>query len=282
MRHAPDIICIGAAHWDVIGQSPATVAPGSDMPGVVYRAPGGVALNIAAGLVANGLRAALIAAVGTDAAGVELCGWAEAAGVDTALLIRTAGTDCYLAIEGPEGLIAAIAESAMLESIGPEVLSQLPADETTTVLLDSGLSATTLATLAAGITTSDLRLAAASPAKVARLAPFLARDACFYLNRAEAEAICATGFPDSTSAARALRAKGAARAIVTDGPNPVCDASADGVITATPPALSPRRVTGAGDHFTAAHIAAECRGQGRHAALHTALAAAAAHISSQP
>ncbi len=282
MQRAPDIICIGAAHWDVIGQSPSPVAPGADMPGTIHRAPGGVALNIAVGLAIEGQHTALIAAIGTDPAGVELCAWVEAVGVDTALLIRPERSDCYLAIEGAGGLIAAIAESAMLESIGPEVLARLPADDTTTVLLDSGLCATTLATIAAEINISDLRLAAASPAKAARLAPFLARDACFYLNRAEAEALCAMDFPDSTSAALTLRAKGAARAIVTDGPNPVCDASADGVITAMPPALSPRRVTGAGDRFTAAHIAAERRGQGRQTALHYALAAAAAHISRQP
>ena len=48
---------------------------------------------------------------------------------------------------------------------------------------------------------------------------------------------------------------------------------------ARPPEVLVTRVTGAGDTFMAAHIAAELRGETGDAALETALKAAAAHVS---
>ena len=43
----PDVLCIGAVLWDVIGRSPAPMAPGADVPGRIRHLPGGVALNVA-------------------------------------------------------------------------------------------------------------------------------------------------------------------------------------------------------------------------------------------
>ena len=48
---------------------------------------------------------------------------------------------------------------------------------------------------------------------------------------------------------------------------------------AAPPAVTVARVTGAGDCFLAAHLAAELAGQPREAALRQAVQAAAAHVS---
>jgi pseudouridine kinase len=286
MTRAQQLFCIGAAHWDIIGHSPANVALGADMPGQIIRRPGGVALNIASGLAAQGLAPALIAAIAQDAPGQDLRAWLGARGVLTDHLITPARlpTDTYIAIEGANGLIAAIAASDALESLGADMLDNLP-ESTACVVLDSGLAPGVLAELAQAprLARRDLRLAAASPAKAARLAPFLGRmGCCFYLNLAEAGALCATTFPDSASAARTLIARGAARVLVTDGPNPAIDATGAGFITATPPRIAPRRVTGAGDAFAAAHICAELQGQTRAAALKAALAAATAHVASPP
>lgn len=283
MTRAQHLFCIGAAHWDIIGHSPAPVALGADVPGRILRRPGGVALNIAANLAQLGHRPALMAAIGHDQPGHDLRAWLAAQGVGTECLIPLPGlpTDSYIAIEGSNGLIAAIAASDALESLGADMLHMLP-DSASCMVFDSGLAPGLLAELAqtprlAGL---DLRLVAVSPAKAVRLAPFLgAMSCCFYLNLAEAGAICATTFPDSASAARALVARGAARVLVTDGPNPATDATAAGFITATPPRITPLRVTGAGDAFTAAHISAELRGQSRMAALNAALAAASQHIT---
>lgn len=278
------IFCIGAAHWDMIGHSPARLDPGADVPGRICRAPGGVALNIARGLAAHGLRPVLITVLGRDAAGRELKALLQAEGIDTAHLhwSDSCATDSYMAIEGANGLIGAIADSRALESLPSAALAPVQGVTRPLVILDSGLVPGVLAELAHAplLAGADLRLAAASPAKAAALRPFLGRPGtCFHVNRAEAAEICGTDFPNSHTAAQALVGLGAARACVTDGPNPVSDADAATTIIHTPPTTTPQRVTGAGDCFTAAHIAAELQGLSRDAALRAALDAARAHIA---
>ena len=53
------------------------------------------------------------------------------------------------------------------------------------------------------------------------------------------------------------------------------------IICGRPPKVTVTRVTGAGDTFMAAHIAAELAGTDRAAALERALAAAAAYVSGE-
>ena len=51
--------------------------------------------------------------------------------------------------------------------------------------------------------------------------------------------------------------------------------------TYAPPPVLVTRITGAGDPFMAAHIVAERRGEGREAALASALRAAATYVSGE-
>ena len=51
------------------------------------------------------------------------------------------------------------------------------------------------------------------------------------------------------------------------------------MITRRPPATRPVRITGAGDTFMAAHIAAELRAEDREEALESAVAAAADYVA---
>jgi len=53
------------------------------------------------------------------------------------------------------------------------------------------------------------------------------------------------------------------------------------VITACPPEVLVTRITGAGDTFMAAHMAAELSGMDREAALERALHAAAIYVSGE-
>lgn len=293
MRHdtgmsiRPDILCIGAAHWDVIGHSARPVATGDDLPGVIRTRPGGVALNIAHALAQQGLRPALLSVIGQDAEGMALVAWLEAQGIETRFLHRpaTLPTDRYMAIEGPQGLVAALADSRALEQAGAQLVDALYAPDLALwhgpLVLDSGLAPEVLERLAhAGLSqAAPLRLTSAAPAKALRLHPFLQARATFTLNRPEAEALLDRPLPDSLTAATALVAAGAARAIVTDGPRPATDADHRQTLTLPPPPAAVQRVTGAGDTFLAAHIAAELRGLDRHAALAYALDAAALHIA---
>lgn len=287
---APDILCIGALHWDLIGRAAGRLARGDDCPGRVVRRPGGVAFNIARALAGQGMRPALLAAVGRDAEGTALAAACTAAGVDPRWLHRAEGpTDRYLALEDATGLVAAVADAATLEAAGPALLDpltdgRLAAPWAGPVVLDGNLPDTLLALVAAdlALTGADLRAVAASNAKAGRLAPLLGRaGATLYLNLAEAIALAGRPFADAAAAAAALARPGGARLLVTDGPRPAALAAEGRVNCSTPPCVTACRVTGAGDMLVGAHIAAEARGEGPVAALEAALAAAAAHVAAE-
>jgi sugar/nucleoside kinase (ribokinase family) len=292
MATAPEIVCIGAAHWDIIGRSPVTLCPGDDVPGRIARRLGGVALNVAGALCRYGLTPALLTAIGRDADGEALIEDCGRLGIVTGHVHRpnTGPTDRYLAVEDPGGMIAAIADARTLEAAGAEILRPLEdgrlgsaaAPWPGTVVVDGNLAEDVLAGIAASpvLGAADLRLAAVSPAKAGRLRPFLGHPrATFYLNRAEAEALLDARLEGAPEAAKALGTRGAGRALVTDGDRVAALAEAGGVIAETPAAVPVARVTGAGDAVVAAHIAAERRGERGRQALISALGAAAEHVA---
>ena len=284
----PDILCIGAMLWDVIGRAPRRMAPGADIAGRIRHIPGGVALNVAVAMARWGLSPAVLSAVGRDPEGQALVAEAGRLGVLTGWLTRDTGlpTDCYMAVEDSQGLIAAIADANSLERAGESILSPLSADLagwTGPVVLDGNLTEDLLAAIAVDprLAQADLRVVPASPGKAERLEPLIAaRRGCFYLNRLEAEILAGRACPDAATAAEAVVARGAARVLVTDGPDPAAEAVANGpTLTARPPTISVARVTGAGDCFLAAHLAAALSNQPRQTALRQAVEASAAHVS---
>lgn len=293
MTRAPDILCIGSVLWDIIGRSASVMRQGSDVPGRITRLPGGVALNIAMTLARFGLRPALLSTVGRDAEGNELCDACGALGLDTAFLYRSDDlpTDRYMAVEGANGLIAAIADAHSLEAAGDKILRPLldgrlgdgDAPWAGPVALDGNLTRSLLERIATDdrFAKADLRVAPASPGKAERLLPFVAHGrGTVYVNLEEAGILCSTRFDDGRAAAEAMIAKGAARVLVTNGGGDAAEATAGKpVLTASPPPVLVTRVTGAGDTFMAAHIAAERSGADRAAALARALDAAATYVS---
>ena len=292
MTDRPEILCIGAAHWDLIGRSAMPVARGADVPGRIARQPGGVAMNLAMALARLGMRPALLSAMGRDREGDDLVETARRLGVITDYIHRDADlpTDCYVALEDPIGLIAAIAESRLLESAADRVLDPLAdgrlgreaAPYPGRIALDGSLPAGLIAQIVTGplLAKADLRATSVSPAKSDRLRPLLTRPGTtLYLNLDEARALGGATFPSAADAATGLADSGPIRVLVTDGGRSVAEAGPDGVRTVTPPEVAVRRVTGAGDTLMAAHIAAEARGAAPHDALNAALEAAANHIS---
>ena len=287
----PDILCIGSVLWDVIGRSESAMRQGSDMPGRITRLPGGVALNIGMALARFGLSPALLSAVGRDPEGDELIAACAVRGLRTDLIYRSDDlpTDRYMAVEGSNGLIAAIADAHSLEAAGDKILrplgdGTLPAPYTGAVALDGNLTLDLLSQIARAplLAQADLRVAPASPGKALRLSPFVqARRGTLYVNLEEAGLLCQTGFATSPDAAAGLLARGAARVVVTDGAGPATVGSRDEMITQSPPPVHVARVTGAGDTFMAAHVAAELRGAAPATALDEALRAAALYVSGE-
>lgn len=290
--HDPDILCIGSVLWDMIGRCPDPMVPGNDKPGRISRVPGGVALNIAMTLAGLGLRPALLSVVGRDAEGAELAQQCRQLGLDTTHLTFADDlpTDRYMAIEAPGGLVAAIADAHSLEAAGIRILAPLidgplgtvERPYTGLIALDGNLTKGLLSDIAAhpAFARADLRIAPASPGKATRLQAFLrAGRGTLYVNLEEACLLCAEPFTNAAQAAAALVAQGAVRAVVTHGGNTCCDTCAHQTVTRTPPAVTVTRITGAGDTFMAAHIAAERAGHDRPEALRRALDAAATYVS---
>lgn len=267
---------------------------GSDVPGRITRLPGGVAMNIAVTLRSFDLRPALLSVVGQDPDGIELIKAAEVLDLDTNFLYRSDDlpTDQYLAIEGSNGMIAAIADAHSLEAAGGRILAPLENGLLGTVeepfegliALDGNLTLALLTKIATSplFKKSDLRIAPASPSKAARILPLVGHEgATLYVNLEEAELLCQQNFSDAAMAAQSLVARGSNRVLVTHGPKCVALADSRGCVSVTPPAVLASRVTGAGDTFMAAHIAAELHGLRGVAALQSASNAAAMYVSGE-
>lgn len=288
------ILCIGSVLWDVIGRTDHDMPLASDKAGRITRLPGGVALNIAMTLQKLGHDTELLSVVGQDGDGASLMDECGRMGLGTQYVLRSAKlpTDRYMAIESPAGLVAAIADAHSLEAAGDAILDPLVDGQLGSadapfeglIALDGNLTETLLGQIAIApeLHAADLRVAPASPGKARRLLALRPHPgATYYVNREEAGLIMGTTYPTAADGARALIGLGLARAIVTDGGNETADATPDSVITAQPPAVEVRKITGAGDSFMAAHIAAERNGADRATALDQALQVAARHVSGE-
>ncbi|WP_347266383.1 PfkB family carbohydrate kinase [Paracoccus sp. (in: a-proteobacteria)] len=286
------ILCLGAMHWDIIGHSAQPLAPGDDVPGHIRQQPGGVALNVALALARLGQRVALLSVLGCDAPGEALIAEAAQRGVDTRWILRDGrlATGSYVAIESPQGLVAAVADTRALDAAGTAILAPLRdgslGDATApwqgTLVVDGNLSPEVLAAIACDpcLAAARLRIVPASPEKALRLRALIAHPgAILHLNRAEAEALAGRDLPRADRAAEAVLALGARRVLVTDGASLVADAAQGApTLALTPPRVAAVRVTGAGDMFLSAHLAAEAGGADRPTALARALDAATLHV----
>ena len=294
MNKNSEILCIGSVLWDVIGRSTGVMRQGSDVPGRITRLPGGVAMNIAMTLVRFGLTPTLLTAIGHDSEGDDLVLSCAQLGMITKHIYRSKDlpTDRYMAVEGTNGLIAAIADAHSLEAAGSKILRPLmhgplgfensPFEGP--IALDGNLTLELLEEIAQSpaFACADLRVAPASPGKAERLLPFLKRPrATLYLNLEEAGLLCRREFADSEDAVKGLLNRGALRVLVTDGGNSASVGDFDGILTQTPPSVRVTRVTGAGDTFMAAHIAAEANGADGGTAFTHALHSAANFVSEE-
>lgn len=294
MTAKPDILCIGSVLWDVIGRSGSVMRQGSDVPGRITRLPGGVAMNIAMTLARFDLTPALLTAIGRDPEGDELIAACTARGMITDTVYRSDDlpTDVYMAVEGANGLIAAIADAHSLEAAGAKILAPLSDGRVATpeapfsglAALDGNLTLSLLTEIAHSplLGQADLRVAPASPGKAERLSPFVQSGrGTLYVNLEEAGLLCQTSFENSQDAAAGLLKRGAGRVLVTDGGSDATEGRPDGILTQTPPQVLVTRVTGAGDTFMAAHIAADASGARPEDALRRALSAAATYVSGE-
>ncbi|MEO1722357.1 MAG: PfkB family carbohydrate kinase [Pseudomonadota bacterium] len=284
-----DFLCVGAAHWDIIGHVEGTVRAGDDVPGRIEPRPGGVALNVALGLAERECAVSLCSVIGDDEAGRSLLHHTEAAGVDCAHIIRIAGcaTSHYLAIEDRDGnLIAAVADTALLDAWANGLSDRLrPAIQGTgSLFLDANLPATAISELAELAMQASVEIVAnpVSPAKAPRVQGLLSgrHYPTVIANLEEAKVILQNDSRSSEEAAKGLRRAGARAALVTDGPRAVALATENGDVSITPEKLANRfSVTGAGDALLSAFLACPERHSSPKIALEAALHAARDHMT---
>ena len=288
MNQSP-VICVGSALWDIIARAAREMKQGFDVPGRIERQLGGVALNIAVALARNGVPVELFSSIGRDPEGNVLVDAIAAAGVGTHYLDRPdRHTDQYLAIELPDGeVFGAVADCHGLEARAEAVITPLLSGAVTsgTIVIDGNLPQATLShlCLSEALCDAHLFLVPASPGKAGRLKNLEGREqVTLTVNRVEAEIIFGEKMPSSAVAAARLVELGFGRAIVTDSARAASVAWDSNVISATPPDVPVKTLTGAGDSFLAGFIAAERQSTAKdrpEECLEAALLTASMHIS---
>lgn len=263
MDKKPKILCIGSILWDIIGYSITPLARGDDKEGIISKQPGGVAMNLAVRLSKYGITPAIISALGDDTAGLELIEICKKHSIiwDDILVCPKRRTDFYMAIEDPDGVALAIADTRLLTENKRKVLNPLISGRyknwNSPIILDSNLSDEVLEELRynSAFKNSDFRLAPGSPSKVDRLIMFLTHSGSnIYLNLKEANYILRKTFQSSVDAALEILSYGLNSVLVTNGERTACFAQGNELIKLKPPTVKVSKLTGAGDVLMATHI----------------------------
>jgi sugar/nucleoside kinase (ribokinase family) len=263
MDKKPKILCIGSILWDIIGYSITPLARGDDKEGIISKQPGGVAMNLAVRLSKYGITPAIISALGDDTEGLELIEICKKHSIiyDDILVCPKRRTDFYMAIEDPDGVALAIADTRLLTENKGKVLNPLISGRyknwNSPIILDSNLSDEVLEELRynSAFKNSDFRLAPGSPSKVDRLIMFLTHSgSSIYLNLKEANYILRKTFQSSVDAALEILSYGLNSVLVTNGERTACFAQGNELIKLKPPTVKVSKLTGAGDVLMATHI----------------------------
>src|SRR5471030_2495586 len=223
------IMCIGAANLDRKLRTLAPLQMGTSNPARAEEVHGGVARNIAENLARLNLPAALLTALGDDAAGRSLQDYAEAA--DMALYDRL--TPEFLNSRAPQRSAAALTVVDL----------NLPRDSVSLLLADARRDAIPLV------------IVAVSQPKMERLPLDLSGLRLLILNRGELETRVGRALPTQAEvrgACREVQAQGAQDVIVTCGSEGVIHTKADVLVWLPARKVDVVDVTGAGDAFAAA------------------------------
>jgi sugar/nucleoside kinase (ribokinase family) len=269
----PNVAAVGTYIVDVLGRPVSELPRGqhSLLLDEIRMTPAGTAGGTAVDLARLGARVSAVGAIGRDLVGDFLIGALRAEGVDPTHLTRRDGvqTSCTILPIHPDG-------SRPAWHVAGANMTFSPSDVPAAVLADAdalhlgGLTALpgldgepagrilAAARAAGALTTADC-LGVRGDDPHAALAPALPHVDIFMPN--EDEALAITGAADAATAARALRALGAACVIVKRGADGCLIADADGErAVAGPPAPPVVDTTGCGDAFCAGVIVARCAG----------------------
>lgn len=256
------VVCIGAANLDRKLRTLAPLQLGTSNPASAEEVFGGVARNIAENLTRLALPAALLTALGTDAAGRALADHAEAAGIDMrgSLHVTDCATGTYTAVLDDRGeMTVALADMALYDRLTPAFLASRQPQRTAAAMTVADLNlprdAISLLLADARREAVPLIIVAVSQPKMARLPADLHGLRLLILNRGELETRVGHALPtedDVAAACRAVQAQGARDVIVTCGGQGVFHTGAGKLAWLPAQQVEVVDVTGAGDAFAAA------------------------------
>ncbi len=259
---AARIVCVGGATIDHSYAPLGKLLRGSSNPVVARAGFGGVARNVAETLCRLGVRTALVAALGDDAAGAQIRAHLGALGVDTSAAARRPdhATAQYIAVLDEHAALAyGLSDMAILETLTVDEVAHgcASGDAPAWIFADCNLSTAALSWLIAHARKLPVRLAldAVSIAKSERLPRDLRGVDLLFLNRDEAEAL--TGLAGDASPgqiAQAVRGRGATAAAVTLGAAGVALADDSGVMMLAAIPAQAVNPTGAGDALIGATL----------------------------
>ena len=282
-----EFIFLGGAHLDQELRLAQPAVMGSSNPAAARIIPGGTALNSAGVAASLGMNCLLAGPVGNDAAGETLRGICRERGIADGL-VATPGlnTGSYTVLIEPHGeVLIGAADMAIYDSVNTAWLEEHLTPQLAPgpaknrgLFATANLSVEALTFLASGTEFSPAFKAAAavSPAKAARLLPFLDGLDLLFANLAEARALAGDTSAEALELTRQLTAKGVRAGIITAGSAPVTfwNGAQSGTITLGP-VTKIVDTNGAGDALAGAVLAMLAKGRDLESAIKTGLEAAA-------
>jgi sugar/nucleoside kinase (ribokinase family) len=275
------IVVLGDVMVDVVVTLSGAVAAGSDTPARIVHRGGGSAANVATWLARAGARPVLVARVGDDAAGRAALDALAAEGVELRVAAdaeRPTGT-CVVLVE-PGGERSMLPDRGANSALAPAPLPDGAAHLHVAgyALLDRGARPAALAAIAEA--RAERVPVSVDPASAAPIAAVGARNFLGWMEGVDLllpnalEAAALTGLADPAAAARAL-AGHAREVVVTLGAKGALWSDGRTVLHAPATAADALDSTGAGDAFTAGHLAARLAGASPLEALRAGAALAA-------
>ncbi len=275
------ITVIGAANVDIIATPASAYVRGESNPGHVHIGYGGVGRNIAHNLCLLGTNVRFITAIGDDTSGAAMLADCRNVGmtVDPVLRIAGARSNYFICINDEHGeMQGGIADMELVNRLTADTVAEYidVINAGDAVVCDCNIDETVLWLLSQR-SAVPMYVDATSAAKAVKLLPLLSlphrSPFIIKVNRAEAEAL--SGQTDVSLAARWFIEHGATRIYITLGSDGVLcrDCAGETRLEAIP--ITVVNVTGAGDAFMAAVVAAEARGATMNEAATQGLQAAA-------
>lgn len=284
---------IGAANVDVHGRSRSPIVMRDSNPGLLGTSAGGVTRNILENLARQGVRTALLTAVGNDVYGEKILRDSAAAGIDVShVLVRgDVSSSCYIAMLDERGdMLLAMSDMRIIQDLPGSYLEENRAllQGAAAVVCDACLPCAYLEELldgaAAGV---KVLVDPVSTAYARNMEPIVGK---FYgVKPNEMELAVLSGLPveseaDVERAAEALLLRGVTCVAVSRGERGCYYADADGarMFRALRPVERMANATGAGDAFMAGFAHALIEGVPLERRLDYALSSGITAIESMP